>query len=264
MQSFALQHSELDLEYKIYTDTGPILERELAQSGGIGWIGKNSCLIIPGQGSYYFLAEIFINIEFPFDQPEIHDYCGRCTRCIDKCPTNCINNNRTIDASRCISYLTIENKNTIPQDQRKSIDQWIFGCDICQSVCPWNIKFGKNPSHEFFSPYSNLTNYDLLREENFSLLNFKEEFKRSPILRAKRKGFLRNIIVAMGNTKSAKVIPILLKIYFRENEPLIRELIFWALHQLPLQDVKNFLTDDFDEISSQQGFEDLKRFLIDT
>lgn len=263
MQSIASKISEQKLDYKIYTDTGPILERDIAQSSGIGWIGKNSCLIIPGHGSYFFLAEIFINIQFPFDKPEPHDYCGSCTRCLDNCPTNCINDNRTIDAGRCISYLTIENKKDIPIDIRDSMGQWVFGCDICQSVCPWNIQFSKKPEHKYFSPNPTLLDYDLLNPENFSLMNFKETYKKSPILRSKRKGFLRNLIVAIGNTKSTRAIPILLNIFTSENEPMIRNLTIWALKQFPVNDVNNLLNDFIENNKNHTSFDDLKMSFSD-
>ena len=122
-----------------YTDTGPILEREIAQRAGLGWIGKNTCLINPNSGSYFLLAEIFLGIELPPDDPITSDHCGTCTRCIEACPTNCILPNRTIDANRCISYLTIEEKGPIPVDLRPQMGNWVFGCDVCQQVCPWNL-----------------------------------------------------------------------------------------------------------------------------
>ncbi len=126
------------IRYRSFTDSAPILERDIAQRAGLGWIGKNSCLIHPEQGSYFLLAEIFTDIELEIDQPFLADRCGSCTRCLEACPTHCILPDRTIDANRCISYLTIENKGPIPHDLRKYTGNWVFGCDICQMVCPWN------------------------------------------------------------------------------------------------------------------------------
>jgi epoxyqueuosine reductase len=248
------QIPDFNLDYRFFTDTGPVLERALAQDAGLGWIGKNSCLLIPGRGSYFFLGEVFINIHFPPDQPFLIDHCGNCRRCIENCPTECINEDRTLDANHCISYLTIENKDTIPLQDREPLGSWIFGCDICQQVCPWNIRFSSVPSPSLFSPNPGLIDFDLLNHENTNLVDFKQKYKSSPILRAKRVGFLRNIIVALSNINTPKTIPALLKIYFSEDNTLIRNLIVWALKRFPLSQIEeNFQSlennnMDFNEI----------------
>ena len=247
MRWLVLQIPDFNIDYRIYTDTGPVLERELAQKAGLGWIGKNSCLLIPGQGSYFFLGEIFINIPFPPDQPFLSDHCGNCRRCIENCPTNCIQENRTLDANHCISYLTIENKDTIPVGDREAIGNWIFGCDVCQQVCPWNIRFSSGPVASLFTPDPTLADFDLLNPENSDLKDFKQRYKSSPLLRAKKLGFLRNIIVAMGNINSPKTIPILLKIYLSEENTMIRNLITWSLKKFPLflvEEKLQLLTDE--------------------
>ena len=183
-----------------YTDTGPILERELAQRAGLGWIGKNTCLINPISGSYFLLAEILLGIELAPDAPITSDHCGTCTRCIEVCPTNCILPNRTIDANRCISYLTIEEKNSIPVDLRSQMGNWVFGCDVCQQVCPWNLKFASPSKEESLSPRPGVASLSLKDELALSPQEFNRKFKGSPIKRTKRRGYLRNIAVALGNT----------------------------------------------------------------
>lgn len=241
MHWLSLQIPDFKLNYRFYTDTGPVLERALAQKAGLGWIGKNSCLLIPGMGSYFFIGEIFINLPFPPDRPFSSDHCGNCRRCIENCPTNCINENRTLDANHCISYLTIENKGTIPVQDREAIGTWVFGCDVCQQVCPWNIRFRSKPELSLFSPNPKLIDFDLLNTENTDLVDFKQRYKSSPILRAKKLGFLRNIIVAMSNINSLKTIPVLLKIYLSEENTMIRNLIIWSLNRFPLLQVRENL-----------------------
>lgn len=212
---------------RYYTDTGPILERELAQRAGLGWIGKNSMLINPQAGSTFLLAEILLGIELEPDPPFPTDHCGSCTRCLDACPTQCILPNRTLDASRCISYLTIENKGEIPEDLRPQIQNWIFGCDICQQVCPWNrFSSVSDPALEPSIPLPVLTS-DLL----LSSVEFNQRFKRTPLQRAKRRGYLRNLTVAIGNTGNAGDIPTLEKAA-QDKEPLVREHAKWAIDRI--------------------------------
>jgi epoxyqueuosine reductase len=210
-----------------YTDTGPILERELAQRAGLGWIGKNSMLINPQAGSTLLLAEILLGIELEPDDPFPTDHCGTCTRCIDACPTQCILPNRTLDARHCISYLTIENKGDIPEDLRPRIQNWIFGCDICQQVCPWN-RFSQptDPALETKIPLPVLTE-DLL----LSSVEFNQRFKKSPVKRAKRRGYLRNLAVVIGNTGNAEDIPILEQAA-QDDEPLVKSHAQWAINTI--------------------------------
>ena len=208
-----------------YTDTGPILEKDLAQRAGLGWIGKNTCLINPQNGSYFFLAEIFLGIELPPDKPFTSDHCGTCTRCIDACPTQAILPNRTLDAKRCISYLTIENKGEIPEELRPKIADMVFGCDICQTVCPWNkkndTKLGENEIR--IDPHPNL-----VEELSLTPQEFNKKFKNNPVKRAKRRGYLRNVAVALGNTNDSAAISALEKA-LNDSELLIREHARWAL-----------------------------------
>ena len=212
---------------RYYTDSGPILERELAQRAGLGWIGKNSMLINPQAGSTFFLAEILLGIELIPDEPFATDQCGTCTRCITACPTKCILRDRTLDARRCISYLTIENKDEIPADIRPQMSTWIFGCDICQQVCPWN-RFSQPADSAFETkiPLPVLTS-DLL----LSSVEFNQRFKKSPIKRAKRRGYLRNVAVAIGNRGNEKDIPILEQA-MHGDEALVKEHANWAKAQI--------------------------------
>jgi epoxyqueuosine reductase len=210
-----------------YTDTGPILERDLAQRAGIGWIGKNTCLIHPKHGSYFLLSEIFLDLALEPDPPFVTDHCGTCTRCIEACPTDCILPDRTIDATRCISYLTIELKDDIPAELRDKMGTWVFGCDVCQMVCPWNRFAGEgDPAFGEKDPRPLLSEELALTTEAFN-----HRFKRSPFKRAKRRGYLRNVAVALGNTGNMHALPVLQNVLDKE-EPLIREHAQWAIEKI--------------------------------
>ena len=212
-----------------YTDTGPILEKDLAQRAGLGWIGKNTCLIHPKIGSYFFLAEILLGIPLPIDEPFAADHCGTCTRCIDACPTQAILPNRTIDANLCISYLTIENKGEIPEELRPKLGNLIFGCDICQEVCPWNKKIALNTKNEGEIKIDSRP--DLITELSLTPQEFNKKFKNNPVKRAKRRGYLRNVAVALGNAGDPDSIPALEKA-LDDIEPLVRDHAKWALNEI--------------------------------
>jgi len=215
-----------------YTDTGPILERDIAQRAGLGWIGKNTCLIHPKMGSYFLLAEILLGVELQPDPPFTPDHCGTCTRCLDACPTACILPDRTIDSRRCISYLTIELKGPIPRDLRPLIGEWVFGCDICQQVCPWNKRFALSQGDPVFGPRLNLHHPDLTEELALTAEEFNRKFKGSPVKRSKRRGYLRNIAVALGNSKDPSAAPALRETLLNDPEPLVRGHAAWALGNL--------------------------------
>jgi epoxyqueuosine reductase len=212
---------------RYYTDTGPILERDLAQRAGLGWIGKNSMLINPRAGSTFFLAEILLGIELEPDQNIITDHCGTCTRCVTACPTHCILPNRTLTARRCISYLTIELKDDIPLELRPLMQDWIFGCDVCQQVCPWN-RFSAQ-ADSAFEP--KIPQPVLPLDLTLSSVEFNQRFKKSPIKRAKRRGYLRNVAVALGNNGNESDIPILEQA-LQDDEPMIREHAKWATQEV--------------------------------
>lgn len=215
---------------KGYTDTGPILERDLAQRAGLGWIGKNTCLINPNSGSNFFLAEVLLDQEMEPDLPFEADRCGTCRRCIDACPTGCIQSDRTIDARRCISYLTIENKGIIPRDLRPSMGSWIFGCDVCQSACPWNQNKSANVGFEFQSIIPGAP--VLMNEITLTPALFNQRFRASPVQRAKRRGYLRNVAVALGNQPDPAHLPVLEIVLRHDPEALIRAHALWALQQI--------------------------------
>jgi epoxyqueuosine reductase len=212
-----------------YTDTGPVLERVYGKYGGIGWIGKNTCLINQRIGSWIFLGEIITNIELEYDGSP-PDRCGTCTRCIDACPTGAIVEPYVLDSRLCVSYLTIESKDKIPYELRDGIDNNIFGCDICQDVCPWNRKAlrTKEPS---FQPRDGLYNPPLKSISGLGADEFGSRFKGSSIKRAKRKGFLRNILTAMGNSADNDLVP-MVESYLTDEEPLVRAHAVWALWRL--------------------------------
>ena len=212
-----------------YVDTGPILERDFAQRAGIGFVGKHTNLISRRFGNWIFLAEILTTFELEPDAPE-KNHCGKCARCIAACPTNAITAPFQLDARRCISYLTIELKGSIPMEFRKAIGNRIYGCDDCLAVCPWN-KF----AHEGRLMKSCMRN-DLEQPALVELLSldeksFKSRFAGSPILRTKRRGLLRNVCVALGNVGNKSALPALEKAA-QDSEPLIAEHAHWAIDQI--------------------------------
>jgi len=213
-----------------YSDTGPILERDLAQRAGLGWIGKNTCLINPKLGSYFLLAEILLGTDLEPDSPFQADRCGTCTRCIEACPTHCILPDRTLDARRCISYLTIENKGEIPPDLRTHMGNWTFGCDACQMACPWN-RFTEKEFDQSFMPYPDLPNPDLIADLMLTPQGFNQKFKVNAVQRARRGGYLRNTAIALGNSGYTAGVPALEEA-LQNGEPLVRQHAEWALKQI--------------------------------
>lgn len=226
------QHLGRPLNARSYTDTGPILERDFAQQAGLGWSGKNTCLISPRQGSFFLLGETLLDVELEPDPPFRTDQCGSCRRCIVACPTGCIRADRTIDSARCISYLTIENKGPIPAELRSSLGDWIFGCDICQMVCPWNLRFAHTNGDPALAPRQGAARPVLRSELRLTPQEFNRKFRGSPLLRAKRRGYLRNVAVAIGNQANPDTIPDLAETLTGEPEPLVRAHVAWALGRM--------------------------------
>jgi len=230
LESFIQAHAGEEVRTKSYVDTGPILERSFASSAGLGIAGKNSCLIIKGFGSYFFLAEILINLPLPVDQAFTRDLCGTCQRCIEACPTGCIRDDRTIDAGRCISYLTIENKGEIPDKLKPLVGNWVFGCDVCQTVCP----------HNTWTPEQKMVLGDPIIPECLDLIplfsldedEFKSRFQESPLYRAKRHGTLRNAAVVLGNQKYQPALPALKNALENKEHPAVKDACRWAIRQI--------------------------------
>ena len=176
---------------RAFVDSAPVMDKVWAAKGGLGWVGKNSNLINKQQGSFFFIAELIIDVELVYDGP-LKDYCGTCTRCIDACPTDAIVSPYTIDGSKCISYLTIELKESIPTEFKSKMDNWIFGCDVCQDVCPWN-RFSKEHQEPLFKSQNGLLNYTETDWQDLTEVTFNLIFKQSAIKRTKFKGLKRNI-----------------------------------------------------------------------
>jgi epoxyqueuosine reductase len=197
--AFVASEAGRPVAWRRYVDTGPLLERELAVRAGLGWIGKNTMLIHPRLGSWLFLGELLLDLELTYDEPFMAEHCGTCTRCIEACPTGCILPDRTLDAARCIAYLTIELKETpIPDGLRRQVGDWIFGCDVCQQVCPWN-RFARPTDKAAFAPRPGMPAPDLGELLALDDAAFRRRFKDSPIKRVKRAGLQRNVAVALDN-----------------------------------------------------------------
>jgi len=216
-------------EQKCYVDTGPVLERDYAAQAGIGWHGKSTMLIDQRLGTWFFLAEILTTLELPADEP-VPNHCGTCERCITACPTGAITAPHRVDARRCISYLTIELKGVIPLDLRPLIGDRIFGCDDCLDACPWN-RFAQESREAAFSARKSTTGMSLREYLELSDAEFRAFFRNSPIKRIKRRGFLRNVCVALGNAGDISDIPALERAA-RDPEPLIAEHARWAIDRI--------------------------------
>jgi len=208
---------------RVYVDTGPVFEREWARESGIGWFGKNTNILNRQHGSYFFLAEIFTDLEFETVPTRYGEFCGTCTRCIDLCPTGALEGGYLLEPRLCISYLTIELRGPIPPHLRPKLGNWIFGCDICQEVCPWNEARSRASSET--SPHMP----ELMRLDD---RGFSARFGKSALRRAKRRGLLRNTAVALGNSGNREAIPSLVRAFESDQEGLVRSHCAWALGQL--------------------------------
>jgi len=224
-----------EITSRCYVDTGPLVERVYAKYAGVGWIGKNTCIINQKLGSWLFLGVILTSLEFESesaaDMPA-PDRCGSCTRCIDACPTDALLGPYQLDATKCISYLTIEKRGEIPAEMRDGMGQHVFGCDICQDVCPWNRKSPASAAPEL-QPREGLVNPALAWLAEITPEEFREKFRGSAIRRAKRTGIRRNAVIAIGNSGDAAFLPFLEKLSAdREEDLVVREHARWARKKL--------------------------------
>jgi epoxyqueuosine reductase len=247
-----------DVRGKAYVDTGPILERDLARRAGLGWFGKNTNLIHPKLGSFFFLGALLLDLELPPDPPFATDHCGTCTRCLDACPTDAFVAPGTLDATRCISYLTIELRGPIPEPLRAPIGDHVYGCDVCQDICPWNIRFARDLTEPTLAARPAMESPSLVELMGMSVDEWRTFAKGSPIKRTKRRGFLRNVAIALGNENDPATVPRLIDA-LSDEEPLVRGHAAWALGRIGTSEAYDALrarevieTDDWvrDELCS--------------
>ena len=217
------------IEFRVFTDSAPVLEVELAEKSGLGWRGKHTLLINKEHGSWFFLGEIFINLPLPVDK-KLTNHCGTCSACIDICPTKAIVAPYKLDARKCISYLTIEHKGVIPIEYRNAIGNRIYGCDDCQLMCPWN-KYSKVTNEHDFMIRNNLHKISLLESFKMSKEKFEEIFNGSAILRLGYERWSRNIAIGLGNAKKSKAIITALKNRLNDASPMLQEHINWAIKE---------------------------------
>ncbi len=220
-----LRRSVPSVAHRIYVDAGPVLERDWAARAGLGWFGKNTNLLHKRHGSWFFLAEILTDLELEPDAP-VTDHCGTCTACLVRCPTQALGPGFDLDARRCISYWTIEHRGAIPVAMRSGLENWIFGCDVCQEVCPWNEKMRPpGPADERLTP--RLPELLQLDDEGF-----RQRFRGTPVKRAKREGLLRNVAVVLGNTGNPDAVAPLAAALASDPSTLVRVHAAWALGKL--------------------------------
>jgi epoxyqueuosine reductase len=210
-------------------DTAPLLEHEFAQLAGLGWIGKNTLLLNKQSGSWFFLAALLTDVELAYDKPYSLDHCGTCTACLDACPTGALAQPYVLDARRCISYLTIELRDAVPIELRHGISKWLFGCDICQEVCPWNRRTPQTDESPFV-PRDDANPVELIPLFELSEEQFRQRFRATPLWRSKRRGILRNAAVVLGNRPIPRAIGALAR-GVNDEESVVRGAAAWALGQ---------------------------------
>jgi epoxyqueuosine reductase len=218
-----------DIHVRGVVDTAPLLEREFAQLAGLGWIGKNTLLLNKQLGSWFFLAALLVDAELEHDLPHETDHCGTCRACLDACPTNAFVDAYVLDARRCISYLTIELRGAIPAELRPGLGDWVFGCDVCQDVCPWNHR-APLATEPGFNPDDGMNPLELVGLFFLDDESFRSRFRHTPLWRAKRRGLLRSAATVLGNRPAASALPALER-GLNDFDPLVRASCAWALGQ---------------------------------
>jgi epoxyqueuosine reductase len=224
-------HGEVpDCRGRGVVDTAPLLERDFARRAGLGWFGKNTMLLNKWLGSYFFLGALLLDLDLAPDPPHETSHCGSCTACLDACPTQAFVGPGWLDSRRCISYLTIELKGPIPEELRPQLGDWVFGCDVCQEVCPWNRKApaGTEPA---FQARADLEPVDLVELLGLSEEQFRQRFRGTALTRAKRRGLLRNAALVLGNRGDPVALPALRRA-LTDSEPLVREAARWAVERI--------------------------------
>jgi epoxyqueuosine reductase len=228
--AFVRAETAQDVQGRVFVDAGPVLDREVGARAGIGWLGKNTNLLSMRIGSFFVLGELFLELDLEWDRP-VRDRCGHCRLCLDACPTAAFVGPYVLDARRCISYLTIELKGAIPRALRPAMGAHVFGCDICQDVCPYNAKC-RATVEPAFQPRAGLVAPDLTPLLRLTDAEFKVRFRGSPILRAKRRGFLRNVCVGLGNLGCADAVPALAQALAGDPDALVRAHAAWAVGRI--------------------------------
>lgn len=222
-------------------DTAPLLERELAEAAGLGWVGKNTLLLNRRWGSYFFLAALLTDAVLEYDSPDDKGYCGTCTACLTACPTQAFPKPFVLDANKCISYLTIEHRANIDESLSEQLGGWVFGCDVCQEVCPWNRK-AERTTDEAMLAREDLLNFDLAAALRLSDTEFRQRFRATALWRSKRRGLLRNALLVAGKTQREEFYPDICRL-LADEEPLLRSAAAWALSRFKRADWQPRLTD---------------------
>jgi epoxyqueuosine reductase len=225
-----LQREEPGCRTRGVVDTAPLLERDFARLAGLGWFGKNTMLLNKRVGSWFFLAALLTDVEIEPDAPHVAQHCGTCTRCLDACPTEAFVAPYQLDARRCISYLTIEHRGAIPHELRSGMGEWLFGCDVCQDVCPWNHK-APISTEPAFQPTDDLHPANAIELLSLGEAEFRDRFRHTPLARPKRAGILRNAAIVLGNRGDSLAVPVLTRA-LHDFEPVIRGAAAWALGRI--------------------------------